>query len=331
MARADLLLNLVKAGADGNPDLFRRTLEALIAEERAKHHNVLADQLAAHLRVNGNATRPARSLPDSNGDRAALAEVLPRRSLTTLVLPPLVRQACAELVEEHHRADLLRSHGLEPRHRILLSGPPGNGKTTLAEALAFELSVPLYVVRYENVIGSYLGETAVRLAKLFAQVRTERCVLFFDEFDAIGKERGDVHETGEIKRVVSSLLLQVDQLPSYVVAVAATNHGELLDRAAWRRFEVRLLLPPPTKAQRSEWLKQFEARIGLSLGHSHENLAKTLGSTSFAELELFALDVQRRYVLSLPSGDLRTIVSQRLKQWQARAKPRVAAEEDRDG
>lgn len=331
MARADLLLDIVKAGAEGNHDLFRKALEALIAEERGKQHNVLADQLAAHLRVNGSTARPTRMLTESNGERTALAEVRPRRSLGSLVLPAVVRDACTEVIEEHHRADLLRSHGLEPRHRILLSGPPGNGKTTLAEALAFELSVPLCVVRYEGIIGSYLGETAVRLAKLFAQVRTERCVLFFDEFDVVGKERGDVHETGEIKRVVSSLLLQVDQLPPHVVVVAATNHSELLDRAAWRRFQIRLPLPVPTKDQRVEWLKHFEARAGFSLGHSHANLAKTLGAISFAELELFAIDVQRRYVLALPDGNVRSIVSQRLKQWSARVKPKPATTRTRSG
>ncbi|WP_375743628.1 ATP-binding protein [Corallococcus interemptor] len=331
MARADLLLDIVKAGAEGNQELFRKTLEALIAEERAKQHKVLADQLAAHLRLNESPVRPLRALQEVNSDRSAFAEVRPRRSLASLVLPAVVREVCAELVEEHHRADLLRAHGLEPRHRVLLSGPPGNGKTSLAEALAFELAVPLYVVRYESIIGSYLGETAVRLAKLFAQVRSERCVLFFDEFDVVGKERGDVHETGEIKRVVSSLLLQVDQLPSHVVVVAATNHSELLDRAAWRRFQVRLSLPIPTKEQRVEWLKQFENRTGLSLGHSHANLAKTLGAISFAELELFALDVQRRFVLALPEGNIRTIVARRLKQWTARVKPKTESKRNRNG
>jgi len=258
---------------------------------------------------------------EASGDRAAFTEVRPRRSLASLVLPSVVGEACSDLVEEHHRADMLRSHGLEPRHRVLLSGPPGNGKTTLAEALAFELTVPLYVVRYESIIGSYLGETAVRLAKLFALVRTERCVLFFDEFDVVGKERGDVHETGEIKRVVSSLLLQVDQLPSHVVVVAATNHSELLDRAAWRRFQVRLHLPAPTEEQRAEWLKQFESRTGIALAHPHTDLAKMLGSVSFAEIEMFALDAQRRYALSGSEGDMRAIVSQRLKQWETRVKP----------
>jgi hypothetical protein len=293
MARADLLLDLVKAGSEGNQELFRKVIEAIIAEERAKQHNVLADQLSVHLRKTDGAMRPLKAL--SGG---AFVEISPKRPLTSLVLPNEGRAIFNELVEEQHRADLLRSHGLEPRHRVLLSGPPGNGKTSLAEALAFELGVPLYVVCYEGIFGSYLGETAKQLAKLFAQARSHKCVLFFDEFDVIGKERGDTHETGEVKRVVSSLLLQIDQLPSHVVVVAATNHSELLDRAAWRRFQVRFLLPIPTEEQRIEWFQQFEARTGISLGHPHAKLAAMLGPVSFSELESFALDVHRRYILS---------------------------------
>jgi len=243
------------------------------------------------------------------------------RTLDELLLPDHVRNACDELLEEHNRADLLRAHNLEPRHRVLLVGPPGNGKTSLAEALATGLAVPFYVVRYESIIGSYLGETAVRLAKLFAQARSQRCVLFFDEFDVIGKERGDVHETGEIKRVVSSLLLQIDQLPSHVVVVTATNHSGLLDRAAWRRFQVRLDLPAPGRSQCIAWLKMFEERNGLALGYAHGHLARKLAGLSFAELELFVQDVQRRHVLTMPETEIKTIVGDRLKQWTKRAMP----------
>ncbi|HUT32864.1 MAG TPA: ATP-binding protein [Planctomycetota bacterium] len=245
-------------------------------------------------------------------------EIVPQRRLDDLVLPEPVTSACRELIEEHCRADLLRSHNMEPRHRILLAGPPGNGKTSLAEALAAELALPLLVVRYESVIGSYLGETAVRLARLFEQVRPRQCVLFFDEFDVVGKERGDVHETGEIKRVVSSLLLQVDALPTYVIVVTATNHPELLDRAVWRRFQLRLRLPAPTGAAIAEWFRKFEKRLGCSLGHTSQALSKHLKGLSFSELEQFTLDVQRRYVLSVPNGELRSIVAERLAQWKQR-------------
>ena len=146
-----------------------------------------------------------------------------------------------------------------------------------------------------------------------------RCVLFFDEFDVVGKERGDVHETGEIKRVVSSLLLQIDDLPSHVVVVTATNHPELLDRAVWRRLQLRLNLPAPTLALAEEWFHRFEKRLGESPGYKPATLAKRIEGLSFSELEPFALDVQRQYVLTLPDRDVRAIVTERLKQWQDRS------------
>ena len=333
MARADLLLDLVRAGTRGDQALFRKALEALVTEERAKQHHILADRLAAHLRSNGS-PRPGVAAPMLRRNGAAgdlYYELAPERRLDELVLSEGVVTASRELIEEQQRADLLRAHNLEPRHRVLLAGPPGNGKTSLAEALATELAVPLLSVRYESVITSFLGETAVRLSKLFEQVRTRRCVLFFDELDVIGKERGDVHETGEIKRVVSSLLLQIDGLPSYVVVVTATNHPELLDRAVWRRFQLRLDVPAPTQALATEWLRRFEERFGWKLGRSPATLAKGLRGLSFSELEQFALDVQRQYVLQLPEGDVPTIVGERLKQWQERFSIPAAREARMDG
>lgn len=319
MARADLLLNLVRAGAKGDQTSFRKVLEALIAEERSKQHHVLADRLAAYLAQNGGATSASPPATLRNGQPTDLFyEIEPRRRLDDLILPTVVQAACKELIEEQNRADLLRAHNLEPRHGVLLAGPPGNGKTSLAEALATELALSFLVVRYEAVIASYLGETAVRLAKLFEQVRLRRCILFLDEFDVLGKERGDIHETGEIKRVVSSLLLQVDSLPSYVVVVSATNHPELLDRAVWRRFELRLHLPLPSQEQIEEWFQRFQERLGTNIGHSPAGLAKSLKGLSFSEIEQFGLDVQRRYVLSIPDSNLKRIVSERLAQWAER-------------
>ncbi len=298
----------------------------MVAEERAKQHHVLAERLAEYLKVNGSPS----SLSPTNGDsriQDLLFEITPHRKLSDLILPKTVQTVCQELIEEHHRIELLRSYNLEPRHRILLAGPPGNGKTSLAEAIAEALMSPLLVVRYEGVVGSYLGETAVRLKRLFDHVRLRRCVLFLDEFDVLGKERGDVHETGEIKRVVSSLLLQMDALPSHVVVITASNHPELLDRAVWRRFQLRLLLPLPEREQITEWLRRLEAQIGEPLGHDPENLSAKLKGLSFAEVEEFGVDILRRRVLGLPNGNLKMIVADRLEQWEARFSIKKAAQE----
>jgi SpoVK/Ycf46/Vps4 family AAA+-type ATPase len=160
------------------------------------------------------------------------------------------------------------------------------------------------------------------LRRLFDFVRTHPCVLFFDEFDTLGKERGDVHETGEIKRVVSSLLLQIDALPSYVVVVTATNHPELLDRAVWRRFQMRLELPAPTSKQTQAWLKRLEMELGWPLGFTHTDLIRRLRISSYAELEDFSLDVRRRMVLAGSDADLKRIVRERTAEWSTRFRPK---------
>lgn len=319
MSRADLIVNLVKAGSQGDQQLLRTTVEAMAAEERAKHHHQLANKLEENLRAATARPRSSEVVRSFDGGHGGLLyEIEPRRILDSLILDSRVMHATLELIEEQQRKDLLRSYGVEPRHRILLSGPPGNGKTSLAEAIATALLVPLFVVRYEAVIGSFLGETSGRLKRLFDFVRTHQCVLFFDEFDTLGKERGDTHETGEIKRVVSSLLLQIDALPSHVVVVTATNHAELLDRAVWRRFQLRLALPAPTKTQKTEWFVKLQDRLGVSLGVAPKALATKLKATSFSDLEQFGEDIQRRYVLALPDANIRRIIAERLTQWQAR-------------
>ena len=326
MARSDLLINLVRAGITGDSQMLRRTVEAIVAEERAKQHNVVADRLERILSTpNGNATASVTRQAQDVGLRARdfVAEVVPRRQLDGLVLPEVTQLAARQLIEEQQRASLLRSHSLEPRHRVLLVGPPGNGKTTLAEAIAESLAVPFFVVRYEAMIGSFLGETASRLKRVFDYARTTPCVLFFDEFDAVGKERGDIHETGEIKRVVTSLLMQIDELPSYVVAIAATNHAELLDRAVWRRFELRLSLPAPNTRQLVDFIDVLAKRGGLNLGLSAQEIAKALGDVSYSEAEQFCLDIARRQLLVLGERSPDDIAREQLRIWSERVQDSV--------
>ena len=319
MARSDLLVDLVEAERSGDRQRFHALVEAIIAEERANQHHLLADRLSALITTVGNTEMMVR---DDSASRVGdlLLDIVPRRALTSLQLKPAVLQAVGELIEEHKRADLLRSHGLEPRHRVLLDGLPGNGKTSLAEAIATETMLPVYVVRYEGVVSSFLGETTSRLDHVFEFVRSRRCVLFFDEFDTIAKERADVHETGEIKRVVSSLLLQIDRLPAHVIVVCSTNHPELLDRAAWRRFQLRLELQAPTRAEATAFLEMLSRRLGGALGLAPRTLADQLKGASYAELEQVAIDIRRRVVLSLPGGNSAEIAHSRIEQWRVQAR-----------
>jgi len=317
MARADLLCDIIKYGLNNDGVNFRKAAEAICAEERANQHGVLAKRIEEMLRISSKTflkETPAPSTRNGNGD-SIVSEKIPEKKLEQLLLPRNIIDNCQELFEEHMRSDLLRSHGLEPRNKILLIGPPGNGKTSLAEAIAEALMLPILTVKYESLVGAYLGETASRLGKLFDYVKTRQCVLFFDEFETIGKERGDTHETGEIKRVVSSLLLQIDALPSYVIAIAATNHESLLDKAAWRRFQIRMELPKPSRSDLEAWFEQFERRYahnGFSFGYAYSTLAKKLFDRSYAEAEEFGLSVYRQFILRQPNGNSKDITKKQL-------------------
>lgn len=328
MARSDLLLNLVKAGFNGERELFTKTVEAVIAEERAKHHHVLADSLAqAASQSTTNRNTPVQIVlksPSADLLLEQMADVV----LSDLVLPSNVQTLAEQLIEEQQRADLLRSYNLEPRSRMLLTGPPGNGKTSLAEAIATALSVPFLVVRYEKVVNSYLGETAKRLQEVFQYARLHQCVLFFDEFDALAKEREDRQESGEIKRVLNSLLLEVDRLPSYVILVAATNHPDLLDRAVWRRFQIRINLPLPDREQIARWFDLLASRFPQFKVEKTKRSIPKLEGASYSELQDLAQDVLRRCVLE-GDTDPDRVFQEQIKLWIL-SHPKRSAERNGD-
>lgn len=320
MARADLMCELIKYGLINDGINFRRAAEALCAEERAKQHTVLANKIQEllniekkHLIEKNSTVNAVRS---GMNESTLFWEKMPQKRIENMILPQTVKDICQGMIDEQLRAEVLQSYGLEPRNKLLLIGPPGNGKTSLAETIAEALMVPLLTVRYESIVGAYLGETASKLSKLFEAVKTRKCVLFFDEFETLGKERGDAHETGEIKRVVSSLLMQIDVLPSYVFAIAATNHDSLLDKAAWRRFQVKVAIPKPTRNNLQLFFEHFETDRGFEFGIQPSTLAKKTLGLSYAEAEELALEIYRQYVLNIPQKNPKETTIEVLKLWQ---------------
>ena len=323
MARSDLITKLMQAAISNDKTKAIRIGEAIIAEEREKKHHIFADRLACIIRDNGSSSnRSGRIL--GNGLSSLIYEITPERPLSSLFLNKDNLGLLKEVVEEHQRKDLLDSYGLAPRNRLMFIGAPGNGKTSLAEALAHELMLPMIVIRYEGLIGSYLGETASRLNRVFEYVRQRHCLLFFDEFDSIGKERGDQHETGEIKRVVSSLLLQIDGLLSRNVIVVASNHPHLLDFAAWRRFQVRIELCPPSTTDIKKYLDDYQRKTDLNFGIPTETIANKVKASSYAELEEFCRDVLRCSVLDKMKQNARAITYKKLNQWESRYQVKLA-------
>jgi SpoVK/Ycf46/Vps4 family AAA+-type ATPase len=234
---------------------FRRAAQAIIEEEEAKHHVALARDLRRLLASGEEAASTGTSitLPEPPHDRDndwPLAFVrYSDRYLTDMVLNEPTVDALRSLAGEVRQRALLASHGVPSRRRVLFWGPPGCGKTSGAEALAAELSVPLVVVRIDAVISSYLGETAANLRRLIDYAHEGTWVMLFDEFDAIGRLRDDPTEHGEIKRVVNAFLQMLDDYTGPSLLIAATNHEKLLDQALWRRFDEVVEFDRPTVHQ----------------------------------------------------------------------------------
>jgi len=253
MASGKILRQLVKAGAAGDTSAFRQASEAIIKEEREKQHHLLANDLERILYGHAKpfpTSALSRLLPAIPVDKERSLPLLdirqPQRSLEELIISRSDLAAIEDLLEEHRREDVLRSFGLQPSTKVLFFGPPGCGKTLAAEVIACELDMPMAIVRLDGLVSSFLGETAVNLRKVFDFISQHPLVVLFDEFDALGKERTDSTEHGEMRRVVNAVLQMMDAYRGRSLIIAATNHEKILDSAIWRRFDDTLEFPLPS-------------------------------------------------------------------------------------
>ena len=255
MATAKLLRQLVKTGAEANHEAFKRISEQLIQEERDKNHHLLANDLEKILYGRRSTAVPLHTalnsrLPKDKERNLPLLQIKePVRRLEDVVLSDENVSLLDELLQEHHRVETLRSHGLRPADKLLFCGPPGCGKTLTTEIMASELGLPLAIVRIDSVISSLLGETAANLRQVFDFASTVPTVVLFDEFDAMAKERADEAEHGELKRVVNAFLQMLDAYEGKSILVAATNHERILDSAVWRRFDEVMVFESPNLEQ----------------------------------------------------------------------------------
>jgi DNA-binding NarL/FixJ family response regulator len=172
------------------------------------------------------------------------------------VLSDEVEKGVARLLRERRAADRLAAAGLVPVRSLLMSGPPGVGKTMTARWVARQLQLPLYTLDLASVMSSFLGRTGANVRAVLDHAQQEPCVLLLDEFDAIAKRRDDDSDVGELKRLVTVILQTIDDWTPISLLVAATNHGDLLDRAVWRRFDMTLDLKLPEPAQISGVIQQ---------------------------------------------------------------------------
>lgn len=286
MASAEQIKALLKSHIEGDEGRFLSIAMQVAAHEAKLGHGKLAEELrdmidAAKSRSQNLAG--AGKLVSLNKPRGELVGLLsvsyPHTRLSEMILDDTVSKKLKRTIKEQRFFAKLKEHGLSPRRKLLFVGPPGTGKTMTAAALAGELGVPLFLVRLDALITKYMGETAAKLRQVFDAITEVRGIYFFDEFDAIGSQRGMANDVGEIRRVLNSFLQMIEQDQSHSVIIAATNHPDILDYALFRRFDDMIQYGLPNQeqvvavlkarmtgfqAKRFAWSKIAEHATGLS-------------------------------------------------------------------
>ncbi len=307
------MLDVLRAAAPGSASAVRPLALKVAAHARETGDESFADEVEALYPASKRAELPI-----------GLQVLKIKKKLPELTLTPEVQEFVRDFLREQRSVEALKAAGLPPRHKALFIGPPGNGKTVLAGALAHELKIPSYMVRYDDLISNRPGETSRNLLQIFDFAQARPTLLFFDEFDALGRERDDAQESGEMKRVTSTLLVQIDDLPSHVVAIAATNHGQMLDAAIWRRFNVRIELPRPPLSEFEAFMRERFHHYGHDPKDNDDITLELVGyrmiPENFSDAELFVMNCVRLFTIMSNEGTPMTIeecILAELEKWSS--------------
>ncbi|MDC7701416.1 AAA family ATPase [Vogesella indigofera] len=320
MANGDQLKALLRSFADGDDRHFYSVAMQMAAHEAKQGHGRLAEEMrelidAAKARRNTSLADSAIPMARPKGELASLLSVsYPSQRLSNMVLSESLLAALQQVLKEQRHFAKLRSHGLHPRRKLLLVGPSGTGKTMTAATLAGELGIPLFVVRLDALITKFMGETAAKLRQVFDAVSSTRGVYFFDEFDAIGSQRGMANDVGEIRRILNSFLLMIEQDDSSSVIVAATNHPDILDEALFRRFDDVIEYHVPAREEIQALLRMRLASY-LKSPKAFANLATEAEGLSHAEITRAIDDAVKEAVMhdqaNVPADSLRQLLQLR--------------------
>lgn len=318
------VVDLVRAGARGQGPGVRKVATQLMRNvpQGVADKSIFREAVHQALSTTHSGLRLGVSdVPREPDSRQPLVDVDDSPDGHGLFLPPDLMDSLHMIVAEHARASELRQAGVDPTRTILLSGPPGVGKTMSARWLAQQMDLPLVSLDLSATVSSYLGNSGRNIRQVLDYARSGQCVLLLDEFDAIAKRRDDDADIGELKRIVNVILVQLDRWPATSLLLAATNHAHLLDPAVFRRFERVLDYPSPRREERYLILRSLSADqidddlVSLVAG-------ATTNATGSDLKRLWALSVRRAVLESLP-------VSHTLLEETARTAPRPGPERDR--
>jgi len=257
MAKAEQVKSLIKSHLDNDPERFETIALQMAAHEARQGRSQIAHDIRGM--IDRAKVTPIKA-PSFKQGLDELVEVSNSDArLGELIVSGSLKKRIERILKEFRQQETLKRHGLSNRRKILLAGPPGTGKTLTASVIGGELHLPCYIIQMDKVVTKFMGETSAKLRQIFDIIQQHRGVFLFDEFDAIGGERGLDNDVGEMRRVLNSFLQFIEKDDSGSIIIAATNNAKILDQALFRRFNDILQYQLPGS-------KEVENLLGNRLG-----------------------------------------------------------------
>lgn len=297
MATADQIKSLIRSHWSDEPERFYTTALQVAAHEARQGHGGLASEIKEIVDQARKRDHESKIVSFPVELEGLISREEPTTALPALVLPNKLEQRIKRVLREYQERDKLKAHDLSPRRKLLLTGPPGTGKTMTAKVLAHELRLPLYTVLVDKMVTRFMGETAAKLRQIFERIAQVPGVYLLDEFDAIGGCRSLDNDVGEMRRVLNSLLQFIEQDRSESLILGATNTPNLLDHALFRRFDDVLTYDLPTQPERRALISNV---LGVFLGKRFgwKTALEASKGLSHGEIDLACRDAMKEAILS---------------------------------
>jgi len=310
--------------------------EYIEREKRMKHTQVAKDLEKALFDRNGKGTsfserrfKNVIPIPRDSEKGFPLLEVQQNEDCyENLIVSDNVKKQLDQIIREFKDSDILATYNLSYKKKILLCGKPGTGKTYTTKIVSSLLNIPLVYIRFDSIISSYLGETASNLRKVFDYIEQGTWIVLFDEFDIIGKNRDDIHEHGEIKRVVNNFLQMMDNYNGTSILFAATNHQYLLDPAIWRRFDDVLFYVLPDLETRQRLFERYLKPLKREQNISLKSIIERSEGLSHADIQMIAIEAMKLSIINARNTLTEDDINRALDKFLSREKLRIANKGD---
>lgn len=299
------LMKIIEGGLKGDKEKVSNYAKVLAENLKKEGEDSISKKILSIVESNNTRMISLDSFATKPVDQESRMDIVDIKMPTSiseeLVFNKFVNEEVDDFIKSFEMRDLLKRKGIDVNNTLLLYGPPGCGKTSLAKYISSKANIPLVTARFDSLLSSLLGNTAKNIRKIFEYASKRQCILFLDEFDVIAKVRDDKNELGELKRVVNSLLQNIDEFSENSILIAATNHDDLLDPAIWRRFHKIIELDKPNNEQIKKIIEKYQNNFPIDFtinDKKFEYLIESVNDLSPADIKVIVQTAIKKAIMN---------------------------------